>query len=274
MKIKNIEVKSIITKSNLPDTDYVINPYIGCQHKCEYCYADFMKRFTGHKEKWGEFIDIKQNAPDLIKCNGKYTGKKILFSSVTDPYQPIESKYQITRNILKQLLDENPTIEILTKAGLVVRDIDIIKQFSNATVGVSLSTLDKKLSGDLECFASHPNARLNALKKCKENGINTYVFISPILPYITDIEEIINTSKDYADYFIFENLNLTKNKLNKILPFIRRNRPELEEKYKDIYTSKFDPHNYWVRLKEEIINTCKKHQKTSKIFFHHGGFKK
>ena len=98
MKIKEIKTKSIIVKSNLPDGDFVINPYIGCMHGCKYCYARFMKRFTGHTEPLGSFVDIKINAPDLIpEGTNKYREKSIIISSVTDPYQPIEREYKITR---------------------------------------------------------------------------------------------------------------------------------------------------------------------------------
>ncbi len=92
MKIKEINVRGIITKSNLPGTDYVVNPYIGCQHGCIYCYSEFMKRFTNHHEEWGKFVDVKLNAPELVKS--QYNGKRILFSSVTDSYQPLEAKYK------------------------------------------------------------------------------------------------------------------------------------------------------------------------------------
>ncbi|MFH1636919.1 MAG: hypothetical protein ABIB71_00675 [Candidatus Woesearchaeota archaeon] len=104
IKINEIKARSIISKSNLPDADYVINPYVGCMHSCLYCYARFMKRFTGHKEPWGEFVDVKVNAPELIPPKAsKYRGKSIFLSSVTDAYLPLERKYQVTRKILKKL---------------------------------------------------------------------------------------------------------------------------------------------------------------------------
>ena len=96
LKTEEIVVKSIITKSNLPAASYVVNPYIGCQHGCIYCYSEFMKRFTNHHEPWGTFVDVKINAVNIIKPM-KYKDKRLLFSSVTDAYQPIESKYELTR---------------------------------------------------------------------------------------------------------------------------------------------------------------------------------
>ncbi|MGZ7136550.1 MAG: radical SAM protein, partial [Methanobacterium sp.] len=95
MIIRETEAKTILSKTGIPNADYVINPYVGCIHSCIFCYARFMKRFTGHKEEWGDFVDVKINAPDLIPVNSsKYEGKYILLSSVTDPYLPLERKYK------------------------------------------------------------------------------------------------------------------------------------------------------------------------------------
>jgi len=125
MKIKKIKTKSIIVKSNLPDGDFVINPYVGCTHGCKYCYARFMKRFTGHSESWGSFVDVKINAPDLIpEGTNKYREKSITISSVTDPCQLIERKYKITRKILERLIPLQPNLDLITKSDLVVRDIE------------------------------------------------------------------------------------------------------------------------------------------------------
>ena len=98
--IKEIEVKDILTKTNLPVSDYAVNPYVGCTHACKYCYASFMKRFTNHPEPWGEFVDVK-TWPEIHK-SGKYAGKEAFFCSVTDPYQPLEAKYGRTRALLER----------------------------------------------------------------------------------------------------------------------------------------------------------------------------
>lgn len=269
MKIKEIKAKGIVTKSNLPDADYVVNPYIGCQHGCIYCYAEFMKRFTNHHEKWGTFLDVKINAPELVKTKGKYRGKSILFSSVTDPYQPLEAKYKLTRQILEKLVPEQPIIEILTKSSLVPRDIDILKKFKHVTIGISISTLNEKYSRELEPLASSPKLRLKALKKCKEAGLETYVFLSPIFPYITEIEKIMAKSEPYSDCFLFENLNLRPTNRKKIYGFLKKNKPGLIPKYREIYKST----DYWDELEKEIRKMCKKHKKEVRIYFHHGGFK-
>lgn len=119
MKIKEIEVGSYITASKLPDADYVINPYVGCTHKCIYCYAEFMKRFTNHKEDWGSFLDIKVS--DTKSDYNKREGTSILIGSVTDAYNAYEKKYRITREILKNLSNVKCHVEVLTKSDLVYR---------------------------------------------------------------------------------------------------------------------------------------------------------
>ena len=112
MIIKEIEVKNVMTRSNLPVCDFSINPYVGCSHACRYCYASFMKRFTNHPESWGEFVDVKY-WPE-IKDTGKYAGKEAFLGSVTDCYQPCEEKYRRTRALLEQLKGSGIGISILS----------------------------------------------------------------------------------------------------------------------------------------------------------------
>jgi len=265
MKINEIFTKKIITKSNLPDVEYVINPYIGCQHACIYCYADFMKRFTGHtNEKWGEFIDVKINSAETV-MEGKSFNNTILLGSVTDCYQQTEKKYQITRQLLIKLLKIQPKMEILTKSGLITRDLDLLTKFTNLRVGISISSMDLKISKKLEPFASTPSARLRVLQSLKENGIDSYLFISPIFPYITDYKVIINKVKPFVTEVCFENLNIRPNNRSNILAFIKSNRPDLIDFYSTLPANK----GFWLILKNEIIEYCMKNQINYKIYFNH-----
>ena len=205
MKIKEIKAKSIITKSGLPESDFVINPYIGCMHGCIYCYARFMKRFTGHKEEWGQFIDVKINAADLIPTDTKkYKEKSIVMCSVTDPYHPVERKYKITRKILEKLIPLKPQLTILTKSNLVLRDIDIIKKFNDVIVAISLSITDDKVQKELEPLASSVEERIKTLKELHRAGIKTVLFVSPILPYLSDWQTLITKTKKFVDEYWFE----------------------------------------------------------------------
>ena len=148
MKVHTISAKTILTRSNLPVPDYSANPYTGCAHACKYCYASFMKRFTNNPEDRGEFVDV-EIWPE-IKHPEKYSGREIFLSSVTDPYQPLEAKYQRTRVLLEQLQGSGARISIATKSDLVLRDIDLIKTFPNSRVSWSINTLDDTFRASMD----------------------------------------------------------------------------------------------------------------------------
>ena len=261
---KEIQVNDYLTKSNLPASDYVINPYVGCPHGCKYCYASFMKRFTGHKEEWGTFIDIK-------KCNKRINTKKIenktvFLSSVTDCYNKFEEKYELTREILKQLINVNCRLNISTKSKLILRDLDLLKQMKNLTISMSINTLDEKFRDDMD-NASSIQDRLDTLKELHHNGIYTILFMSPIFPYITDFREIIDVSKKYIDEYWFENLNLRGGYKTKILCYIQEKYPKLVNEYNDIYIK--GNKQYWYDLSKEIQSYCENnHIKYVNYFYH------
>ena len=247
MKIQEIQVKSVMTKSNLPVSDYSVNPYVGCTHACQYCYASFMKRFTNHPEPWGEFIDVK-TWPE-IKHPEKYAGKEAFLCSVTDPYQPIEAKYKRTRALLEQLQGSGVSISIATKSDLVLRDLDLIRTFPNARVSFSVNTLDEAFRKEMDRAVSIER-RLAAMKELYDAGIQTTCFISPIFPGITDPIEIIEAAKDRCTLVWLENLNLRGDYRARILDWIHVHHPELDGLYHEIYTKK--SRAYWTALDQEI----------------------
>lgn len=264
MVVNEIIVNDYLTKSNLPDSDYVINPYVGCTHGCKYCYASFMKRFTGHKENWGDFIDIKRcNKPINLR---KISGKNIFLSSVTDCYNQYEKDFCITRNILEQLIDSDCNLSISTKSKLILRDIDLLKRMKNLIVCMSINTLNEKFRSDMD-NASTIKERMDTLKELHNNGIYTVLFMSPIFPYITEWKEIIDQTKDYVDEYWFENLNLRGNYKKEILDYIRTNYSDLYSDYIDIYLKKNN--KYWKDLAEEINNYCNLNNINYTNYFYH-----
>ena len=267
IKLNEINTSNYVSKSKLPASDYVINPYVGCTHKCIYCYAEFMKRFTGHTEEWGDFIDVKRcNKPVFIKPNNT-----VFISSVTDAYNPFERKFRVTEMILKQLVTSHANIEILTKSSLVTRDIELFKQIPNIRVGISVNSLDDTFRKQTEPFASSVSERINALKILHEEGIKTYLFMSPIFPEITNFEEILYRTKDFVDSFYFENLNLRAGYLNRVLSYIENQHPHLIDLYNDIYKNKNIL--YWEKLSDSINSFCKLNNLTYGMYFHHGEMK-
>ena len=152
MNISNVKAKSILVKSNLPASDYVANPYAGCTHNCRYCYACFMKRFTGHDEEWGTYLDVKEY--ESKKLPSALSGKTVLLSSVTDPYNPYEMRYRKSREILELLSGTDANVEILSKSDLMVRDIDLLKRIPHLSVGISLNTFPSATTHLLNTFCS------------------------------------------------------------------------------------------------------------------------
>lgn len=262
MKVKEIKVSNYLSKSNLPGFDFVINPYIGCSHACLYCYASFMKKITNHSENWGSFIDIKLTEKELdLK---KIQNKNIFMSSVTDCYLALEKDYLITRNILEELERVSCNLTISTKSSLILRDLDILKRFKNLTICISINTVDEKFKNDVD-KASSIKERINTLKVLHENNIHTVAFVSPIFPYITNIEDIIEATKYYVDEYWFENLKLRGEYKKDILNYIKNNYKKLYSKYVDIY---FNLNmTYWKDLRIDIKNICNKYNLKYKIFF-------
>lgn len=266
MKIieKEIIAKDLITKSNLPASDYVINPYVGCPHACKYCYARFMKRFTGHTEKWGTFIDIKRcEKPINVK---KLYQKSVFISSVTDCYNPFEAKYERTRAALKQLKHADCSITISTKSDLILRDIALLKELDNLTVAISINTLDNDFQRDMDNAASITQ-RINALKELHKQGIYTVLFLSPIFPYITDFKKIVEATTDFVCEYWFENLNLRGTYKQEILQYISEKYPQYLNGYREIYNKK--NMEYWKRLSADIDCYCaQKNIRYTNYFYH------
>lgn len=196
--------KTIFTPTKLPDTSYTINQYVGCGHACLYCYAKFMCRWKQHGE-WGSWVEVKVNAPELVKL--KHPAGNVYMSSVSDPYQPIEKELQLTRRVLLNM-DKGVHLSVQTKSNLILRDIDVLLQFENIDVGLTINGFSGKLKKIFEPYSSTHRERLQTLKILKAHGINTYGFISPIIPGVTNVGKVIDQSSEFVDYYWLELLNL------------------------------------------------------------------
>ena len=196
MIVKEIQAKAILSASQI--YDYVLNPYIGCQHGCSYCYARFMKRFSKHKEAWGDFVDIKIIAAELLpeEVNKKKKGN-VWISGVCDPYQPLEEKYKITRQCLEVLQRYHWPVIIQTRSPLVLRDMDILKKSKNIEVGFSIGTADDEIRKLFEPLAPAIEDRIKSLDKLHKAGIKTYAMIAPILPSAEPLPEKLAGKVDY-----------------------------------------------------------------------------
>ena len=266
-KINLLEAKTVLTKSGLPGSDWVVNPYNGCLFGCLYCYAAQIARWKHPDEEWGTYLDVKINAPDLLKkelytmskkTNSKDLGS-VFLSSITDPYVGIEVKYKITRQCLEVLADfgYEGAIAIQTKSSLVTRDMDILKELKKVSVGFTVTTLDDKVSRFLEIYAPPVSERIKALEKLHKEGIVTYAFIGPILPYFTNNKEKINELLDALQNagvkeVWFEHINLNTKIKERLYEFLKKEKPKLL-----IYFEKAENIEYRQEL-DKIIEECLK----------------
>lgn len=195
MIVKEILSKTVLSKSQI--YPYVVNPYTGCQHACSYCYARFMKKFTGHREPWGLFVDVKVNAPDLLKREidrKELGGKKparVWVSGVCDPYQPLEKEYQLTRQCLDILAHHGWPVTVQTRSALVLRDLDILQAGTDFQVGLSVTTADDHIRMLFEPSAPPIMERVRTLDELHRAGLRTFVMIAPMLPGAEGLAELL-----------------------------------------------------------------------------------
>lgn len=193
--VRETTCKTALNKTGIPGYHYCLNPYSGCSHGCRYCYADFILRFTNRTERWGRFIDVKVNFPEVLRKQlrgRKAPAGKVIMGSVTDPYQPLEGKFGIARSCLEVLADYSfLELNVLTKSDLILRDVDVIQRLKKYTVGFTITVLNDSAARFLEPGAAPPSSRLAAVKYLKAVGLPTWVFIAPLLPGVGDTEEAL-----------------------------------------------------------------------------------
>jgi DNA repair photolyase len=218
------------------------------------CYTPYVLR---EGRKWGSFVDVKTNAPEILEKEiRKNNSGNVLISSVTDPYQPLERKYEITKKILEKLKNTKLFVSILTKSSLVLRDIDLLKQL-NCEVGLTITTLNDNVRKIFEPNASSVEDRLNALKQLKDCGIKTYIFFGPMLPYISDrnIEETLKKLAELKpEKIYFDKLNIKHPfQWSKIKAVLEENYADLADKWQSAISNE----EYYKELKEKIERICK-----------------
>ncbi|MEM3711049.1 MAG: radical SAM protein [Thermoprotei archaeon] len=193
--IKEVKCSTLLHKmyNSLGYPEYTLNPYRGCLHGCIYCYAPSLI----HDERpWGEYVDVKVNAPEILEKEIKKVPRGVVFlSSASDPYQPVEAKYGLTRSCLKILLEHDFPVNILTRSHLVLRDVDLFKRFKWLRVGMSITSVPTKM---FEPRVPPLERRIETLKHLSSEGITTWVSLSPIIPnlFMVDIHKLLKLLKD------------------------------------------------------------------------------
>ena len=229
--VKEVHAKTILSKSKI--FDYTVNPYIGCEHGCAYCYARFIKRFTGHREDWGRFVDVKTNAGDLLRREiRRKEAHRVWISGLCDPYQPLEKHYRVTRTCLEILTEHDWPVTVQTKSPIVTRDLDLLKRLRDVEVGLTITTASENIREIFEPNAPSIKERIETLKKLHSEGIKTFAMIAPLLP---EAEDLVTQLTGNVDHVLINRMNYhyadwvyRKNKLENALTsdFFNRRKTE------------------------------------------------
>ena len=251
MKITKIKCKTALSKSKLPGLDYSLNPYRGCEHNCAYCYVPNVLRIN--REKWGSFIDVKTNIPNVLSKDLRKKEKGVVgISTVTDPYQPIEKKYKLTRFCLEQLLIFDFPVCIQTKSDLVIRDKDLISKFSNAEVMISIGTFSDSERKILEPNSSSIDKRLKILDDFSEIDVKKSVFFGPIYPTIkkTDLNNFFDIFSKYnVSEVLIDNFNIRISMKQNIIKKTSSNKL-LKNSFSE---NVFEKHNFYEKIRGNIF---------------------
>jgi len=180
VKLQVIQPQSVLNRSGMGG--FTLNPYGGCPVGCAYCYVPHMKHKQLEERTWGTYVDVKEGVPELLdkQLRGLRQPTRVFMSSATDPYQPVEERYQISRRIL-EVFARHPqhSLFILTKQTLVERDTDLIASLPRAAVGMSISVIDDRLAQIIEPWAAPTSHRLATIRRLSARGIPTYLLWAP-----------------------------------------------------------------------------------------------
>ena len=257
---------------NLPFT-WTINPYRGCEFACKYCYARYTHEFMEMRDglEFEQKIYVKQQAAHLLRSDlpRVKAHESIALGTATDPYQPAERRYEVTRGILEEFARHRGfELGIVTKSNLILRDIDLLREVArNNTISihVTITTLNVELARILEPRAPRPDLRMDAVRQLSEAGLNVGVSCSPVLPGITDssvdLESLVSAAAAAGARHIFGGALFLKPCSAAIfLPFLQENFPHLVENYRERYHDRsFLPPSYSKRIAQLIGELRKKY---------------
>ena len=211
MRVLEMKAKSALNRSGMVELDYAFNAYLGCAHGCRYCYAADITPGES-AETWGDTVRVRTNIIEVLQKEIKSKRRGLVgISTITDPYQPMEARYRLSRQAIGLLLANGFRVSIQTKSPLVLRDLDILRGKKGLDAGVSLATPDKEISRLIDRKSPLPDARIRTLRGLSRNGIKTWMFLGPIIPGINDsdesIEALISIASDLKIRVIYDLLN-------------------------------------------------------------------
>lgn len=270
-----LPVRSLLNRCTgvrMPFT-WTINPYRGCEFACKYCFARYTHEFMEMRDgvDFEQKIYVKQHAAELLRqeLHRVEPGEQIAIGTATDPYQPAERRFEVTRGILEELArHEGLDLGIVTKGNLILRDLDLLHQIgqkSRLTVSVTITTLNANLARILEPRAPRPDLRMETVRKLNQSGVTAGVSCSPVIPGITDsmrnLEALVRATAEVDGKHIFANpLFLKPCSAAVFMPFLEKEFPQLAASYQQRYKDRaFLPKTYGKRISQLMVRLQEKY---------------
>jgi len=276
--------KSVLNRVAGMPFPWSINPYRGCYHQCVFCYARRTHTFLDEDgvNRWGSRIYVKTNAPAVLRtelAKRSWRHENVAIGTVTDPYQPLEGRYRLTRGILEALRDYDTPASLITRSPLVIRDIDVLAQLARvagASVSVSIATLDERIARQIEPTVAHPKKRLQAVARLAQAGIKVHVALAPILPHITDSEEhveaVVRAAREAGAHAVWHNtLHLHEVTREAFFGYLRANHPELIAHYASYYRGKYAPREVHDAIESRVTGALLRFPKQASAIIHPSG---
>ncbi len=262
---QEIRCRSALNRVEGMPFKWTLNPYRGCTHACHYCFA---RRYQsqlelGADDEFSSVIFVKTNFVDVLRReldHPKWTRDLVAFGTATDPYQPIEGHYKLSRGIVEALAWGRTPVGLVTKGPMIVRDIDVLQELGQAaaaTVYLSVPTTDEDAWRALEPGTAHPLQRLRAVKTLVDAGIDAGVLMAPLVPGFSTapakIERTIKAIADHGARFVGANLLfLDSGTRDHFMRFLAQDFPSLMDRYDRLYASKYTPKDYSERVRTTV----------------------
>lgn len=254
MKITSCPYRPILVPCGLENFDYQVDPYVGCQHYCYYCYVlnqaetDWKKEIRMHK-------DVAGQLKEELK---KITPQTIYMGYYSDPYQPCEAEYCQTRKVLELFLEKGFSVSILTKSDLILRDVDVLQKLDYASVSVSVAFNDNLIRRQFEARTMDTEVRIAVLRKLRAAGIRTAALICPVIPYITDAYPLLDMLAPHTEVIWIYGLSFqarSDRNWQNIQGILNSEFPDLKEKIEAVVFSR--EHSYWKMLRKDLLKIQK-----------------
>ncbi len=250
MNVSLCSNRPVLIPCNLDNFDYQVDPYVGCEHCCHYCYV-----LNNAETDWSKEILIYENITEQLREELEpITPQKIYMGYFTDPYQPSEATHCQTRRVLELFLERGFSVGILTKSDLVLRDIDILQKMVDASISVSVAFKDNRIRQQFEANTMDTEARIAALHKLKEAGISTSALICPVIPYITEVIPLIEMLEPCTDVIWIYGLSIQERSdrnWNNVQNILNRHFHNLKEQIEAATFSR--DHSYWIQLRQDLL---------------------